>query len=108
MGPFILTVSTIDAVVTANSPGIFLLGQTNQNEAFQVACVGRADKDLNAALKQYVTLYSEFQFEYCSSVKDAFEKECGLYHTFRPSANSAHPLRPKGFYLRCPGCLLFG
>jgi hypothetical protein len=108
VGPFFLTVSTIDAVVTSTSPGIFLLGRSSKNEAFRISCVGRADEDLKVTLKKYVTLYPEFQFEYCSSAKDAFEKECGLYHAFKPSANKAHPVRPKGLSLRCPGCLTYG
>jgi hypothetical protein len=108
VGPFLLTVSTIDAVVTSTSPGIFLLGRSGKSESFRISCVGRADEDVKETLKQYVRLYPEFKFEYCSSAKDAFEKECGLYHTFKPSANKAHPVRPKGLYLRCPGCLTYG
>jgi hypothetical protein len=108
MGPFLLTVSTIDAVVTSTSPGIFLLGKTDKHQSFHVLHIGRADEDIRATLKHYVRSYAEFRFEYCASSKDAFEKECGLYHTLRPVDTPAHPLRPNNSDFRCPACMFLG
>jgi hypothetical protein len=107
MGPFLLTVSTIDAVVTSTSPGIFLLGNTDKHQTFHVVCIGRSDEDIKAALKRYVRSYAEFRFEYCATAKEAFEKECGLYHRLRPADTPAHPLRPNDSAFRCPACLAF-
>jgi hypothetical protein len=105
---FFLTAATIDAVVTAWSPGVFFLGQSDKTLSFQVSFVGRADDDLRTTLKRYVTVYSEFQFVYCSSAREAFEKECSFYHSFRPQDNLSHPNRPKGMTWRCPSCLIYG
>jgi hypothetical protein len=107
MGPFFLTPATIDTVVTSISPGVFFLGQTD-NGAFRISQVGRSDADLNARLKEHVSRYREFQFEYCASSREAFERECGHYHALEPPDNKAHPIRPPGSQWRCPACLTFG
>jgi hypothetical protein len=78
--------------------------------SFYVKYVGRSDGDLNARLKQWVaSKYTHFMYAFYPTSKDAFEKECNLFHTFGGTAkldNSIHPARPQGTSLKCPasGC----
>ncbi|MGE5587564.1 MAG: hypothetical protein ACM3ZO_05070 [Clostridia bacterium] len=104
-GPYTLSYATIDAVVTLRSPGVYELLVLYQGP---VRYVGRSDDDLNARLKQWVgSKYRYFTFEYCSSARDAFYKECTLYHQHGGSKgldNDRHPDRPSGTDWKCPVC----
>lgn len=107
-GPYSLTSTNIDAHVTKTSPGAYELFASYSGP---VKYVGRSDTDLNGRLKQWVGKYSHFSFEYCSSPKAAFEKECTLYHHYGGSAkldNTNHPQRPSGSNWKCPICSIFG
>lgn len=107
-GPYALTNSNIDDKVTKKSPGVYELFKSYDGP---VRYVGRSDDDLNARLKQWVGKgYSYFKFEYCSSSKAAFEKECQLYHHHGGSEkldNKIHPQRPAGSNWKCPVCGIF-
>lgn len=104
-GPYWLTSSSIDHRVTKTSPGVYELFRSYDGP---VKYVGRSDDDLNARLKQWVNKdYSYFKFEYCSSSKAAFEKECRLYHYHGGSEkldNKIHPQKPAGSNWKCPTC----
>ena len=76
-----LTNEKIDSLVTQTKPGVYALDKTTGG-GFQVCYVGRADTDLNRRLKDWVGKYKYFKFEYATSPKDAFEKECELWHDF--------------------------
>ena len=69
--------------------------------------VGRSDKDVNGRLHDHVGSYKRFRFEYYGSAKASFEKECHLYHDFKPSDNKIHPDRPNGRDWECPVCKIF-
>lgn len=104
-GPFPLTSTGIDKEVAKKSAGAYALGQTNDKDVFVVSYVGRSDDDVNARLKQHVTeWYPQFKYEYYSSAKAAFEKECNLYHDFDPPDNKIHPARPWDANWKCPRC----
>ncbi len=105
-GPHALTKESIDANVTATSPGAYALGKTKEG-TFYISYVGRSDGDVNDRLKDHVGKYSQFKFGYFSSPKAAFEKECHLYHDFSPPANDVHPARPSGSGWVCPACTIF-
>jgi hypothetical protein len=107
-GPYPLTASVIDSVVTLVSPGVFVFGQPHGDSDFDVICVGRSDTDVRAELKQHIDSYSAFKFEYCSTSIEAFEVECLLYHAFDPPDNKTHPSRPRGSFFKCPRCKAFG
>lgn len=62
-GPYALTTSKINEVVTRTSPGAYVLGKTNEG-TFYISYVGRADKDINARLKEHVGNYSQFEYDY--------------------------------------------
>ena len=102
--PFSLTETKIDEVVRYESPGAYALDVGVDANTFYVHYVGRSDVDVSARLKQHVGNYRRFKFEYYSSPKAAFDKECELYHDFNPSDNSVHPARPSGSGWRCPRC----
>jgi hypothetical protein len=109
-----LTNEKIDELVTKKSAGVYVLGylkteKKNGKEVktFIVKYVGRADSDLNDRLKKWVGKYKRFKFGYCSSPKDAFEKECEIYHDFGETDldNKMHPDRPdESKKWQCPRC----
>lgn len=109
-GPHGLTTATIDTVVKGVGPGAYALGR-NTSTGFYVDYVGRSDTDLNDRLKDWVTSkYTDFMYGFLPSAKDAFLKECQLYHDFGGGTqnldNDVHPARPQGTNLTCPvaGC----
>jgi hypothetical protein len=107
-GPFALTVTSIDKVVTKKSAGAYALGTSDNQGNLTVRRVGRSDGDLNGRLKDYVGKYPVFKADYFASPKAAFEKECHLYHDFDPPDNAMHPDRPAGTNWTCPRCRTFG
>lgn len=106
-GPFQLNAATVDWGVTSTSPGAYALGRHDGN-TFYVAYVGRADHDVAGRLKNWVgTKYTHFQFGYCMTAVEAFQKECRLFHDFGGTAqldNDIHPDRPSGSNVACPVC----
>ena len=107
-GPFTLSNVVIDREVRSTSPGAYALDSGTDANTFYVHYAGRSDIDVNARLKQHVGNYRRFKFEYYSSPKAAFDKECHLYHDFDPRDNSVHPARPSGSGWKCPRCGVFG
>ncbi len=109
VGPYPLTVNTIDRIVTRMSPGNYALGY-ERDARFIVRYVGRSDSDVNSRLDDWVGVherYVEFKFSYASSAKVAFERECRNYHDFTEKGkldNDCHPDAPEGASWRCPVC----
>ena len=103
-GPLALTAERIDGPLQANSPGVYALG-SSVNGAFFVKRIGRSDEDLRAALKAHVGgPYEQFKFTYALSPRDAFEKECHLFHSLVGLDSPTHPTAPKDTDAICPGC----
>jgi hypothetical protein len=100
---YVLTPAGVDAYVTLTSPGVYALDRTT-NPGFTTNYVGRADDDVARRLKAHASegRYKYFQFEYCSSAKAAFERECQLYHIYPGLDNIVHPARPAGTTYSCP------
>lgn len=109
-GSFSLTDEKIDEIVTKTSPGVYVLGHSDNN-SFVVKYVGRSDDDLNKRLHDWVGEYARFKFGYFDSEKAAFERECRIWHNFGgPNGdldNQVHPARPKGSNWECPVCDIF-
>jgi hypothetical protein len=106
-GPCRLTETTIDQHFTKTGPGTYVLGHTNDRNVFVVEYVGRSDDDLNHRLKDWVGDYYHFKASYFEAARDAFDKECEIYHNFGESRvldNDIHPARPSGTSWRCPVC----
>ena len=102
-----LDAATIDQVITRKSAGVYALDRTT-TPGFTVNYVGRADDDVAGRLKAWEAngKYQYFQFEYHTSAKAAFERECQLYHMYPNLDNLIHPARPANTYYSCPvvGC----
>ena len=111
-GPFELSTSIVDSVITQTSPGNYALG-FDRDSTFIVKYVGRSDNDVNKRVKDWVgenSSYKQFKFSYSDSPKAAFEKECKNYHDFGGKGkldNKEHPQRPAGSTWKCPVCTLF-
>ncbi len=107
-GPFQLTEKGIDSNLQSKSPGVYALGQT-KDDLFIVRFVGRADADLKTGLRGHLAgPYRQFKFTYALSPRDAFLKECELYHDSVGLDNKRHPSVPRGGSLLCPRCQMAG
>jgi hypothetical protein len=106
-GAYDLTEESIDERVARTSAGAYALGYTKDN-TFRTWYVGRADDDVNGQLKDHIgeqAEYQQFKYGYCRSTKAAYQKECALYHDFKPPYNRIHPAAPPTSYWACPrGC----
>lgn len=100
--------ATIDRNVLDGVGGNYALGRV-EGTTFLVQYIGRADMDLNARLKHLVNgTYTHFKFNYVHNVKQAYEKECRLYHALGGDGgtlrNQSHPEAPSGMPWTCPVC----
>lgn len=105
-GPFPLTGDGVAKNVTRTSPGAYALGHSDGG-SYYIYYVGRSDADVATRLRQHIGEYRQFKYEYYPSAKAAFEKECRLYHDFKPRDNKNHPARPAGSGWKCPVCRIF-
>lgn len=103
-GPFPLTPDSIAEELVNGSPGAYALGYTDRFGRFVISYVGSGGEDLKAKLKGHVGTAPQFKFRHYADQKPAFEKECELFHQFRPSGNFLHPSRPHGADWTCPRC----
>jgi hypothetical protein len=108
LGPYTLTFDGIASAVARTSPGVYALGHTAADGTFRVHHIGRSDVDVSEKLRRYIGSDTTFKYGYLPSSKAAFEKECELYHDFRPPGNALHPDRPQGSSYECPRCRFFG
>lgn len=111
-GPYSLDDKTINDVITRVSPGTYVLGYIDTNNAFIVEYVGRSDSNVNERLHNWVDKgYQKFKFGYFDSPKAAFERECTIYHDFGGASNKldnkSHPDRPNNTNWQCPKCDIF-
>ena len=102
LGPFPLTVRNIEANVSSDAKGVYVLGE-GMGRQFEVLKVGRSD-DVKGSLGEYLGKYKNFQYAFSLSQLEAWERECELYHQFRPRDNKAHPVRRFGSDWDCPIC----
>jgi hypothetical protein len=102
LGPFPLTVRNIEANVSSDAKGVYVLGE-GMGRQFDVLKVGRSD-DVKGSLGEYLGKYKNFQYAFSLSQVEAWERECELYHQYRPRDNKAHPARRYGSDWDCPVC----
>ena len=94
-GPFELTDAGITREVLETSAGTYVLDRSHDSGPFHISYVGRADTNLSERLREHLGKYAKrFKFEYYSSAKEAFDKECGLYHDFNPPSVRLKPSGP--------------
>jgi len=106
LGPFELAFDTIERELPPAVCGVFALGYVDPSGTFRVQRVGRGD-DLRNGLRQLIGSSTRFKFAKSVSPQAAFERECELFHRFRPPGNIIHPDRPKGTDWLCPVCARF-
>jgi hypothetical protein len=103
-GPFALASDAIDEELVDNCPGAYALGYTDRLGRFSITYVGSAGEDLKAKLKGHIGTAALFKFRHFAGQKQAFEKECEMFHQFLPVGNFLHPSRPPGADWTCPRC----
>lgn len=104
-GPHRLIVDDIDAVIAGRSAGTFAIGHLDYKGRFVVQYVGRSDNDLRSQLKSKIGAEPYFKHLCFETARQAFEKECELFHAFQPPGNFLHPERPAGTDWKCPHCM---
>lgn len=107
-GPFPLTFEGIEDAVRGGSPGVYALGSRDLQGRFAIMSIGRSDTDVKERLRACIGAGTFFKFDYFQSEREAFERECELFHDIKPPGNFVHPGRPKDTTLRCPRCRIFG
>lgn len=105
-GPFRLTVDEIDSAIGTKTAGTFAIGHVDHLGRFVVQHVGRSDSDVRAQLRNKIGAEPYFKHLCFETAKEAFEKECELFHAFQPPGNFLHPERPPGTDWKCPCCLV--
>lgn len=109
-GAYSLNSESVNKAVSETSPGAYVLGEFKADH-FQPRYVGRSDRNVRGRLIDHVsdTDYSFFCFQYCGTVREAFEAECIFFHSFESDLdNKRHPDRPNGKDWSCPCCDHFG
>jgi hypothetical protein len=107
LGPYRLTFEGINNAIRRKSAGVYALGANDPQGNFQVKHVGRSDDDLRAELCERIGSAIMFKYRLFPSARDAFNKECELFHDFSPPGSRIHPGRPKGTTWECPRCAIF-
>lgn len=103
-GPYRLTYDAINVAVRKEKPGVFALGSLDSEGRFCLSKVGRSDANVKEALRMFIASEPLFKFSYETGAKQAFLRECELFHKFRPQGNMLHPSRPAGTTWTCPHC----
>jgi hypothetical protein len=103
-GPFALAADAIDEELVDQCPGAYALGFTDQLGRFAVTYVGSAGEDLKSKLRAHIGTATQFKFKHFADQRQAFEKECEMFHNFLPRGNFLHPSRPQGSDWMCPRC----
>ena len=113
LGPYPLTEEAIQKFVTDakdwSSASVYALGPVREKH-FYIRRVGHAEGNLAEVLKKYLGQYVAFRFKFFRSTRTAYNKECYLYHDFKPKDNEEHPVKPKNTKFTCPvaSCELSG
>jgi len=102
-GPY--QIEKVDLYVTQTVSGVYILSRDGKTASY----IGRSDTDVGLRIKQSASEgygYKHFWFEYTTSPRDAYYKECEYYHKYNPPDNTNHPSVPFGTNWRCPviGC----
>lgn len=103
-GPYSLLCDALNDELVEDCPGVFALGYTDYSGRFCVTFVGSAGRDMKSKLRRYIGTAAQFKFRHFPDERQAFEKECELFHRFMPFKNFLHPERPEGTTWQCPGC----
>lgn len=103
-GPHELSFDRLEQVLPKARTGIFALGYVDREGRFRVQSVGRDDYDVRARLCELIGSSVMFKFAVLPTPREAFEKECELFHNLRPPSTVIHPARQRGTDWLCPHC----
>jgi hypothetical protein len=88
-----------------SSASVFVLGGVRKcadgKLRFHIRKVSHVDGDLGVELRKFIGKYSGFRFKFFRSTRNAFDKECKIYHDFKPIENIKHPVKPKNTKFLC-------
>ncbi len=89
-----------------SSASVFVLGGIRKGNdgkpRFVIRRVSHVDGDLGAELRKHIGDYKGFRFKFFRSTRNAFDRECEIYHAFKPRENKDHPTKPKNTKFTCP------
>jgi hypothetical protein len=110
MGPesFDFNENEITTHVEAWRIGNYAIGTVLPNSKFAVTHLGRSDVDLKQELLLNLPTAgpqrNQFKFSYAASAKEAYEKDCRLFHNLYHWGidNKTHPSPPTGTSYPCP------
>ena len=95
----------VDNCADWRSASVFVLGGVRKGAdgklRFQIRKVRHIDGDLGKELRKYIGKYSGFRFKFFRSTRNAFDKECQIYHQLKPVDNIKHPDRPRNTKFLC-------
>ena len=96
----------VDGSSDWSSASVFVLGGIRKGAdgklRFHIKKVSHVDGDLGKELRKFIGKYSGFRFKFSRSTRNAYDKECQIYHQFKPIKNIAHPTRPRHTKYVCP------
>lgn len=102
---------TVDQIIKLKAAGNFALGELNDSGEFAAEYVGWSDSDIKTEIKAMLGgRYSAFEYSYALTAKDAFEKNCRIFHDLGGQIlldNKEHPTRPHRAKWRCPLCDIY-
>ena len=89
-----------------SSASVYVLGGIRKGldgkPRFQIKMVSHVEGDLGTELRKHVGKYKGFRFKFFRSTRNAFDKECHIFHEFRPIENINHPIPPRNTKFKCP------
>ncbi len=102
-GSFLLQEKVVELYVPSSIRcGVYKIIDAQQ----RVLYIGRSDTNLQKRIKDHIREkfdYHSFYYEEASSEKDAYEKECILWHQYQPRDNKIHPDHPDfSPHWKCP------
>ena len=107
-GPYELEESIVNRTVPKGITGIYLLGRiTSAGDEYVILLNGRAEKDLNVELKNYIGKYDVFKYSKSENLFESFKLDCSNFHKLNGSAVKLgihHPESPEELEWKCPVC----
>ncbi|MGY8999350.1 MAG: hypothetical protein ACKVIK_05470 [Rhodospirillales bacterium] len=99
-------IKEVDNSTDWSSASVFVLGGVRKGAdgtpRFQIRRVSHVDGDLGIALRSHIGKFTGFRFKFFRSTHNAYDRECQIYHDFKPRENKEHPNRPKNTKFTCP------
>lgn len=109
--PFPLDPATVERIIKLKAAGNFALGKLNDSGEFVAEYVGWSGSDIKSEIVAMLNSgYTAFEYSYALTPKDAFERDCRIFHDLGGDIildNKEHPARPERVKWRCPLCDIY-